>query len=298
MASRGGADGSALRIGDHAPGACVNDITRLILTFNEAPNIARTLGQLSWLRDIVIVDSMSTDGTARDRGALSERPRRSSARSRRMRSSGTSASSRPASRPNGCWRSMPTIVLTDDAESRAPGAATRRRPCRVFAASFDYCIDGQPLRGAAYPPVTVLYRRARGRYEQDGHTQRVRRRRRGAAACRAHPARRSQVAQLTGSASQVALHGARGRQARWTRRSASLGLADRAAPMDRDRAAGDVCLLLFLARRDSRRQGRAVLRAAARGVGTDPVVVLVERRCSAGRYAELASRPNRARRAG
>src|SRR5688572_12498762 len=43
-----------------------------------------------------------------------------------------------------------------------------------FAASFDYCIDGQPLRGAAYPPVTVLFRRARGRYEQDGHTQRVR----------------------------------------------------------------------------------------------------------------------------
>jgi hypothetical protein len=29
------------------------------------------------------------------------------------------------------------------------------------------------LRGAAYPPVTVLYKRARARYEQDGHTQRV-----------------------------------------------------------------------------------------------------------------------------
>ena len=42
----------------------MNDITGLILTFNEAPNIARTLGQLSWLRDIVVVDSMSTDGTA------------------------------------------------------------------------------------------------------------------------------------------------------------------------------------------------------------------------------------------
>ena len=43
-----------------------------------------------------------------------------------------------------------------------------------YAASFDYCIDGRPLRGAAYPPVTVLYRRARARYAQDGHTQRVR----------------------------------------------------------------------------------------------------------------------------
>ena len=42
----------------------MNDVTGLILTANEAPNIARTLGPLSWLRDIVIVDSMSTDGTA------------------------------------------------------------------------------------------------------------------------------------------------------------------------------------------------------------------------------------------
>ena len=64
-------------------------------------------------------------------------------------------------------------VLTDDlvASSRR---CSRSRRCRGFAASFDYCIDGRPLRGAAYPPVTVLYRRARGRYEQDGHTQRVR----------------------------------------------------------------------------------------------------------------------------
>jgi hypothetical protein len=30
------------------------------------------------------------------------------------------------------------------------------------------------LRGAVYPPVTVLYRRAAAKYEQDGHTQRVR----------------------------------------------------------------------------------------------------------------------------
>jgi hypothetical protein len=43
-----------------------------------------------------------------------------------------------------------------------------------FAAAFDYCVGGRRLRGAAYPPVTVLYRRARARYEQDGHTQRVR----------------------------------------------------------------------------------------------------------------------------
>ena len=38
-------------------------ITPLVLTFNEAPNIARTLSRLSWAKDIVVVDSCSTDGT-------------------------------------------------------------------------------------------------------------------------------------------------------------------------------------------------------------------------------------------
>jgi glycosyltransferase involved in cell wall biosynthesis len=41
----------------------LNQITPLILTFNEAPNIARTLSKLAWARDVVIVDSHSTDGT-------------------------------------------------------------------------------------------------------------------------------------------------------------------------------------------------------------------------------------------
>ena len=38
-------------------------ITPVVLTFNEAPNIARTLSRLSWAKDIVIVDSGSTDAT-------------------------------------------------------------------------------------------------------------------------------------------------------------------------------------------------------------------------------------------
>ena len=38
-------------------------ITPVLLTYNEAPNIARTLQHLSWARDIVVVDSGSTDGT-------------------------------------------------------------------------------------------------------------------------------------------------------------------------------------------------------------------------------------------
>ena len=37
------------------------EITPLILTFNEAPNLRRTLEQLAWAKEIVVVDSFSTD---------------------------------------------------------------------------------------------------------------------------------------------------------------------------------------------------------------------------------------------
>ena len=41
----------------------IEAITPLIITFDEAPNIARTLDKLTWARRIVVVDSGSTDGT-------------------------------------------------------------------------------------------------------------------------------------------------------------------------------------------------------------------------------------------
>ena len=39
------------------------DVTVVILTRNEAPNIARTLGRLAWASDVVVVDSGSSDDT-------------------------------------------------------------------------------------------------------------------------------------------------------------------------------------------------------------------------------------------
>src|SRR6516165_5999187 len=41
----------------------IGDITPLVITYNEAANIARTLERLIWARRIVVVDSGSTDET-------------------------------------------------------------------------------------------------------------------------------------------------------------------------------------------------------------------------------------------
>lgn len=41
----------------------LDDITPVILTYNEEPNIGRVLAVLAWAKDIVVVDSASTDRT-------------------------------------------------------------------------------------------------------------------------------------------------------------------------------------------------------------------------------------------
>jgi glycosyltransferase involved in cell wall biosynthesis len=150
----------------------VNDVTGLILTFNEAPNIARTLAPLSWLREIVIVDSLSTDGTTEIAAAFPnvrvfKRAFTTHAEQWNFGLEQTGIATE--------WvLALDADYVVTEGLSRELKALQPEPGVAGFAASFDYCIDGQPLRGTAYPPVTVLFRRERARYAQDGHTQRVR----------------------------------------------------------------------------------------------------------------------------
>ena len=41
----------------------ISEITPLILTYNESPNIGRILQRLTWAKRIVVIDSHSTDET-------------------------------------------------------------------------------------------------------------------------------------------------------------------------------------------------------------------------------------------
>ena len=150
----------------------MNDITGLVLTYNEAPNIARTLGKLAWLRDIVVVDSLSSDGTSGIASTFAnvhvfKRAFTSHADQWTFGLTCTGIATE--------WvLALDADYVLTDAVVREISALEPGPDIAGFVASFEYCIDGRPLRGAAYPPVTVLYRRARARYEQDGHTQRVR----------------------------------------------------------------------------------------------------------------------------
>jgi glycosyltransferase involved in cell wall biosynthesis len=152
--------------------AMLEQITPLVLTLNEGPNISRSLAQLEWAREVVIVDSFSTDDTLQRVAAFPnarvvQRTFDSHAEQWNFGLTQTGISTP--------W------VLALDADFFLPEAArveiASLDPASGtggFEATFRYCIKGHPLRGAAYPPVTVLYRREDARYEQDGHTQRIR----------------------------------------------------------------------------------------------------------------------------
>ena len=146
-------------------------ITPLILTYNEAPNIARSLTSVSWAKDIVVVDSFSDDNTLEIAKSFpSVRVFQRAFDSHRnqwefgLKETGIATE----------W------VLALDADYVVSNDLTSElenlRPDSEIAgyrANFVYCINGKKLHSGIYPPVTVLYRREAASYIQDGHTQRV-----------------------------------------------------------------------------------------------------------------------------
>lgn len=149
----------------------LSDITPLILTYNEAPNIRRTLERISWARDIVVVDSGSTDAT-RDiltgfpQVRVFERPFTTHAEQWNYGVESTGIATRWVLALDADY--VLSEALNSELRSLAPTSEIAG-----YSASFRYCIKGKTLRGAVYPPVVVLYRRAAAKYTQDGHTQRI-----------------------------------------------------------------------------------------------------------------------------
>jgi glycosyltransferase involved in cell wall biosynthesis len=146
-------------------------ITPLILTFNEAPNIRRTLEMLDWAKDIVVVDSMSTDETvtiaSEHRNVrLFRRPFDTHATQWNYGLNETDISTDWVLALDADYVLSLQLVAELRSLNPEPSVAGFRTP-------FSYHVAGVPLRGSVYPPVTTLFRRSLARYEQDGHTQRV-----------------------------------------------------------------------------------------------------------------------------
>jgi glycosyltransferase involved in cell wall biosynthesis len=156
--------------GGPAPSSLMELVTPLIITFNEAPNLERTLRRLAWAKRIVVVDSFSTDATI---DMLKAYPQVEIFQ-RRFDSFAGQCN-------YGLGKIESEWVLSIDAdyvltgglieEMRSLRADTRED---AYTARFRYCVWGRPLRGTLYPPRRVLYRRAKASYADDGHAHHVR----------------------------------------------------------------------------------------------------------------------------
>jgi glycosyltransferase involved in cell wall biosynthesis len=146
-------------------------ITPLIIAYNEAPNIGRTLEQLRWASDIVVVDSFSDDETLE---IISNFPQ---ARVFQRRFDSFANQCNFGLSETGI---VTEWVLSLDADHvLTPGMIEELDSLdpagefRGYRARFDYCISGRRLRSGLYPPVTVLFQSAHAHYRNDGHAHRV-----------------------------------------------------------------------------------------------------------------------------
>ena len=144
------------------------NLTPLILTHNEEANIEVTLTALRWARRVVVVDSGSSDRTARicrsfPNVAWFVRLFESHAMQWSYGVHATSIDTR--------------YILALDADMRpAAGfvdelARFTEQPGRAGLVPFEYRLQGRPLLGSIYPAQVRVFGRDEVRIEQRGHTQ-------------------------------------------------------------------------------------------------------------------------------
>ena len=147
----------------------LDHVTPVLLTHNEVQNIARTLSHLAWAKDIVVVDSGSTDGTL---AVLASLPN-------------VRVFKRNFDSHGNQWRYAveETQIATDwilrlDADYQVSDALVAEiaaldpnAPVSAYRVSFDYAIFSRKLLSSLYPANTVLLRKGRFSVRDKGHTE-------------------------------------------------------------------------------------------------------------------------------
>ena len=145
----------------------LSDITPLILTYNEAPNINRTLQNITWAKRIVVVDSYSTDTTLE---ILTYYPqveifkREFDTHARQWNYGLEQIKTEWVLSLDADY--LVTYQLVKEINNLSPNTSING-----FFAPFKYCVFGKPLKGTILPPRQVLFRKDTAIYIDDGHTQ-------------------------------------------------------------------------------------------------------------------------------
>lgn len=145
----------------------LNQITPLILTYNEAPNIVRSLQKLTWAECIIIIDSYSTDDTLR----LVRTYPQVKVFQRRFDTHTNQWNYGLAQVQTEWVLSLDADYVLSNALINELTMLTAPNEVDGYFASFQYCVFGKPLRGTILPPRQLLFRKSRSTYIDDGHTQ-------------------------------------------------------------------------------------------------------------------------------
>jgi glycosyltransferase involved in cell wall biosynthesis len=147
----------------------LDNITPLILTFNEAPNIRRTLEKLAWAKRILMLDSFSTDETLE---IVKSYPQVRVVQ-RQFDTFAGQCNFGLQQIPSTWVLSLDADYVLSDELNRELADLNPTPEVAGYRAAFSYCIHGRPLRASLYPPRTVLYRKDRAHYRDEGHGHRV-----------------------------------------------------------------------------------------------------------------------------
>jgi glycosyltransferase involved in cell wall biosynthesis len=147
----------------------LDHITPVLLTFNEAENIGRTLSHLSWAKDIVIVDSNSTDGTLDiiakfPQARVFARPYDTHANKWRFAIEETAIST------DWILRLDADYQVTDELVNELAGLDASA-PVSAYRIVFDYAIFSRRLLSSLYPANTILLRKEKCSVWDKGHTE-------------------------------------------------------------------------------------------------------------------------------
>jgi glycosyltransferase involved in cell wall biosynthesis len=149
----------------------LRSVTPIILTYNEAPNIGRSLARLAEFEEVLVVDSGSTDETL---AIVAAHPN-------------TRVLTRPFDSFAGQWNfairegflntewalAMDADYILTDAFLQELGALAPTPDIQAYRIAFDYCVFGRQLSATLYPPIIALHRHRQVHYVQDGHCMRA-----------------------------------------------------------------------------------------------------------------------------
>ena len=143
----------------------LDQVTPIIVSYNEAANLERTLSALCWAKRIVLIDDRSTDGTVE----IAKRFPNVVILFYQF-DNHTNKWNHAIEQSTTSW------VLTLDADYVCPPELPLEisgldSDSDVFYARFVYCISGYTLRSSLYPPRAVLFQPKEYQYVNDGHTQ-------------------------------------------------------------------------------------------------------------------------------